>query len=344
MTTRAVVPARRTLEGISPRTWEHPADRAALALMQAVPGFDDALKKLVGAFGERGTRLAFQANAVRVSAKQFPRLHRLWLQVQDTLDAERRYDLFVSQRPVVQAGAYGFDTPWVLLSSASLDLLSDAEVEFVMGHELGHVISGHALYHTMLTLLLSLSASNFPVIGMLAKPILFALLEWYRKSELSCDRAGLLAVQIPDASMRTMMRLAGGGSDEEMDLGEFLVQAEAYRKSDGVLDQVFKVLNTLGETHPFLVLRAALLRDWIESGAYDRIVHGEYQRRDATGPGVAEEIGAGVRHYASGATDAIDRATDALRRMRQSFDRGFNGGDGARGSTSTRTDAADASV
>ena len=53
MTSTAVIPVRR-LEAISSRTWEHPADRAALAAMRAIPGFDEAIRKIVGAFGERG--------------------------------------------------------------------------------------------------------------------------------------------------------------------------------------------------------------------------------------------------------------------------------------------------
>ncbi len=323
MTSTAIVPIRRRLDQIDSRAWEHPADRAALAALRAIPAFDEVLKKIIGAFGERGLRLAFQADSVRVSPRQFPRLHRLWLQVQDTLDAPEEVPLFVAQDPRVNAGAYGVDKPWVLLLSGSLRLLPDDEVENIMGHELGHVLSGHALYHTMMVILIRLAASGFPIIGVAAKPILFALLEWFRKSELSSDRAGLLTVQRPEAAMSAMMRLAGGGTPEEMNLNEFLVQAEEYRQVDNVLDQVLKVLNTLGMTHPFLVLRAALLRDWIEQGGYDRIVRGEYLRRGDPKPSWQEELGAGVRHYTGGAQDAAEKAGDAMRKMREAFDRGY---------------------
>jgi Zn-dependent protease with chaperone function len=327
MTSRAVLPARRRLDDISPRAWEHLADRAALRAMQSIPGFDEVLRKIVGAFGERGIRLALQSNAVRVSDKQFPRLHRLWLGVQDTLDAPEEYPLYVSQSPFVNAGTFGIDRPWVVLYSGSLTVMTDAEIEFVMGHELGHVLSGHGLYHTMMEILISLAASNFPLVGLAAAPVLLALKEWYRKSEISGDRAGLLAVQNPDAAMRTMMRLAGGGRDEEMDLGEFLIQAEEYRQSGGALDQVFKVLATLNQSHPFLVLRAALVRDWIEEGHYDRALRGDYPRRGDTPPGVAEEVAAGVRHYAAGMEETAARAGETLRRVRDAFGRGFKGPD-----------------
>jgi Zn-dependent protease with chaperone function len=325
MTTTALVPARRRLEGISSRTWEHPADRAALSTLRAIPGFDEALKKIVGLFGERGIRLAFQADAVRVTARQFPHLHHLWQRVHDTLDAGEQYELYVAQSPLVNAGALGVDRPFVILFSGSLHTLSDLEVENVMGHELGHVLSGHALYHTMLILLLQIVSSGIPLIGIAAMPILLALKEWNRKSELSADRAGLLSVQVPDASMRTMMRLAGGGTDEEMNLAEFLQQAEEYRASKNVMDEVLKVLNTLGRSHPFLVMRAALLRDWIEEGAYDRVVRGEYPRRGGEQPDWREDVGAGFGYYARGASGAAGKAGETARKMKKAFERGYRG-------------------
>ncbi len=64
--------ARRVLTDISPRTWEHPADRAALAALRKLPVFDEVLKKIFGFFGEKPVRLAFQANAVKVKEKKYP--------------------------------------------------------------------------------------------------------------------------------------------------------------------------------------------------------------------------------------------------------------------------------
>lgn len=325
MTTPAVISGRRQLSQISPRAWEHPADRAALSMMRAVPGFDQLLKQFASMFGERGVRLTFQAESVRVSEKQFPRLHRIWTQTQSTLDGGERYDLFVSQSPFVAAGAFGLAKPFVLLQSGSLRLLSDAEIEFVMGHELGHVLSGHALYHTMMVLLIRFVSSRVPIAGLALTPIMLAMLEWYRKSELSSDRAGLLAVQTPNAGISTMMRLAGGGSDEEMDLNEFLLQAEEYRHNENLLDQVMKLLNTAYITHPQLVMRAAVMRDWLESGDYERILRGEYPRRDGEPPSWDEDLGAGARYYAGHAQDAAEKAGDAARRVRDSFGRGFRG-------------------
>lgn len=295
--------ARRILDDISSRAWEHPADRAGLAALRRLPMFDKVLRAVFGAFGEKPVRLAFQANAVRVGEAQFPRIWELYGEVCETLDAPERYPLFVSQNPVVNAGAYGMSQPFIILNSGTIRLLDDRQVAFVLGHELGHVMSDHVLYRTMTQLLLALAKLGFPIVGLAARAVLVGLLEWQRKSELSADRAGTLAIQEPDDAMRAMLAMAGGGEEGETSLPAFVRQAEDYRESGDVLDQVFKVLNLLGQTHPFWVLRLSELRAWIETGAYDRVLRGEYQRRDEPDPAYKQDLAEAAAAYASGATD-----------------------------------------
>src|SRR5207244_6406320 len=101
----------------------------------------------------------------------------------------------------------------------------------VLGHELGRVMSGHALYHTLLVLLLNVSRSALPFLaGIAILPIQLALLEWFRKSELSSDRAGLLACQDATASLRVNLKFAGGGDMTQMDLNAFLAQRSEERR------------------------------------------------------------------------------------------------------------------
>lgn len=311
--------SRRVLTGISSRAWEHPADRAALAALRRVPVFDQILRTLFGFFGEKPVRLAFQANAIRVSERQYPRIHRLYADVLRTMDAPEHYPLYVSQTPVVNAGAYGMEKPFIILNSGTVTLLDDDELSFVLGHELGHIMSGHVLYRTMTVILLQLASLGFPIVGLAARAVLMALLEWSRKSELSSDRAGLLSVQDPDVALRTMMKMAGGGTPDAPDLGEFIRQAEDYREGGDVADSVFKVLNLLGMTHPFFVLRVSELRTWIEAGEYDRILRGEYSRHGDPDPGVVEDLQAAMSSYAEGARSLVDEMATAARRMGEQF-------------------------
>ena len=79
-----------------------------------------------------------------------------------------------------------------MLQSSLVEVLDAPGLEAVIGHEVGHIVSEHALYRTVLNLLLTLSAASSPLISAAMFPIMMALLEWNRKAELSCDRAGLL--------------------------------------------------------------------------------------------------------------------------------------------------------
>ena len=319
MSTETSGSSKRILTDISPRNWEHPADRAALAALRKLPMFDDVLRKLFGFFGEKPIRLAFQANAVRVSQNQFPRIQRLYDDVCQTLDAPEQYPSFVSQTPIVNAGAYGMDEPFIILNSGTVLLLNDDQLSYVLGHELGHIMSDHVLYKTMTQLLINLAQMGFPIVGLAARAILVGLLEWSRKSELSCDRAGLLAVQDPDLVMGTMLKMAGGGSDDETSLAEFVRQAEDYRSTGDMADQVFKVLNLLGQSHPFWVLRVSELRAWIESGDYDRALRGEYQRRGEPDPAYAHDLSEAADAYKAGAKDFIDQMAGAAKKVGESF-------------------------
>jgi Zn-dependent protease with chaperone function len=311
--------AVRILTDIDSRSWEHPADRAALNALRKLPAFDQVLKTLFGFFGEKPVRLAFQANAVRVSPTQYARVHKLYVEVARTLDAPAPYPVFVAQTPVVNAGAYGMEKPFILLNSGALVLLDDEELSFVLAHELGHIMSGHVLYTTMMVILFQLAERGFPVVGLAARAILIALMEWYRKAELSADRAGALALQRPEVGMRTMLKLAGGGMPGETNLPEFIRQADEYRASGDIADQVFKVLNLLGARHPFPVLRVAELRDWYESGEYERILRGEYRRRGDEESPYSEDLAAAARAYATDARETIGQAAAAARRVVDSF-------------------------
>jgi len=326
MTSIPAARSRLILKDIAPVAWEHPADRAALQSLRSVPGFDEAVKKIVGFFGERGIRLLFQANAVRTGPTQFPVLHTLLTEVCTTLDWPDRPDLYVTQTPLVNAGAVGMDRPFIILNSGAVSLLNHDELRVLIAHELGHVMSGHALYRTVLILILSLGFQNLPFLaGLILLPIQLALLEWSRKSELSADRAGLIGAQDPDSAMRVFLKLAGGGSPQETDLKAFMDQAREYEAQGGAVDTVYKILNTLGATHPFNTLRAAELERWVAAGEYDKIIKGEYPRRGAQQAErpLSSDLADAAGHYAREAKKTAGSVVDAAKKAAQAVSDAF---------------------
>lgn len=312
-----------TLTGISSRAWEHPADRGALVALRELRGFDEVVRAFFGMWNERGFRLSFLAAGIRVDHRQYPRVYQRYTEAAATLDVADLPELYVTQSPWLSAEAIGLDRPFIVLSSACVQQLDDDELRCLLGHELGHVGSGHAVYKTILMILTRWVANlNWLPVGVLAlRAIIAAMLEWWRKAELSADRAGLLAGQDPAAALRLLMKLAGGGDLSQIDTAAFLEQAGEYEGGGDLRDSLHKIRMTAWSTHPVPVARAAQLRRWIDSGAYGRVLAGDYPRRsdDATTTSLSAEIKAAAESY----REEFGRSTDPLVGLLRRF------GDGA---------------
>jgi len=324
---------RRRFPGISSRAYEHPADRTALVAMRRLSGFDTVLKQMSGMVSERAIRLAFLAGSVRVGEQQFRRLYDMSREAAYTLDLPNVPELYVTQDPVPNAMAIGMDRPFIVVTSGLVELLDDDEMRTVIGHETGHILSGHAVYRTMLLILTRFASalSGIPLGSLGVHAIITALQEWFRKSELSCDRAGLLVGQDPEVSMRALMKVAGGSQLHEMSTDAFLEQAAEYEGAGDLRDSVLKLMNLLGRSHPYPVVRVAELRKWADGGEYARVLAGEYPHRDTDrDASVRAEAKASAHSYRESARtttdplfgllrDLADGAADAGGKLRDRF-------------------------
>ncbi|GAA3305009.1 M48 family metallopeptidase [Dactylosporangium vinaceum] len=313
-------PARRrvVLTGISSRAWEHPADRGALVALRELRGFDDVLKSLHALWNERAWRLQFLGNAIRVDHRQYPRVHRLLAEAAASLDLAELPELFVQQDRSINGMCIGMSKPFIVVNSGSVELLDDDELRCMLGHELGHLISGHAVYRTMVMILTdwAIRLAWLPVGSMVLRAIVAALMEWWRKAELSADRAGLLACQDPAASLRLAMKLAGGGDLSEVDTTAFLEQAAEFDRAGDLRDSLIKIRMVTARSHPMPVARAAEVRAWIDSGEYARILSGDYPRRDDDGSAsVTEEIKAAAASYRESFSRSQDPLVSLLRKL-----------------------------
>ncbi len=308
--------SRVRLPGISSRAYEHPADRSALSALRKLTGFDVILKNLAGLFSDRALRLMFLASSVRASEEQFPTLYHDMLDGCYILDLPKVPELFIWQNPMANAMTLGTDKPFIVITTGMVDLFDEEEIRWVIGHELGHVLSGHAVYRTMLYHLVNLATrlSFIPFAWLGFKTVIWGLEEWYRKSELSCDRAGLLASQDVAAARRALMKLAGGSRLGELSHDAFHQQAREYDAVPDVREGLLKLLQLQGTTHPFAVVRFAELDRWADDGDYRDILAGNYPRReDDADTSVGDEFRAAAKSYQESWNRSADPLIGAVR-------------------------------
>jgi Zn-dependent protease with chaperone function len=272
------------LEGISPKAYEHPADRAATAALGSVPMLDVVVRKLVEFGYERALRQAVLGDAVQIGDRQLPGTWAQYRRAQHVLDMPADYRLFVGSLGPFGLNAFtaGSKDPLIMLGGDLVATLDEDEQRVVIAHELGHILSDHVLYRTALIILTAMLAGQgrlpFPI-GLPVRALVLVLLEWFRAAELSSDRAAVLAVRDPQLTCRTLMTISAGIPSSRLDLDAFLTQAKDYSDWTDPHDRTRRFFLELRRGHPLAVRRVAEIMRWVQEGDYDRIIGGDYIRR-----------------------------------------------------------------
>ena len=267
---------RKSAAGVRTEDVQHPLDRQALAALQKVPGFDDVIRFIFEKGFEKIFRIQNLSSAVRVGTGHFPELYALYQGCVQRLGVHPEPPLYLRSGPL-NAYTSGVEEPFIVLTTSMVNCASPAELEYVIGHELGHIRCQHVLYNT-LAHNLALIVQLLPFGGRVVSTALqVALAEWQRRAELSCDRFGLLAVQAHEPGLRLMVKLAGApyALYDKIDTAAFLAQYEEFQKLDqDGLSFLYRLMMEMELTHPWLVERAALLKQWSDAGELDRLLAG----------------------------------------------------------------------
>ncbi|MFT5686892.1 MAG: Zn-dependent protease with chaperone function [Myxococcota bacterium] len=213
-----------------------------------------------------------------------PRLFQLYTDVLDTFDITDDWPLYVVPMGGINAGAVGMNSPFLVISEEA-SRLSSADIRVIMAHEVGHVLSGHVLYRTMMRLLLNFSWVAFSsVVGIpVIVAALMATVEWERKSELSADRASALAMG-GSAEVRHVLEYLNTGHDdalqERLNKLKLNLSDETKEKIQGALEALQKLITK----HPPIEDRIAAVEAWTASPEFAAIMAGDYPRRGAENP------------------------------------------------------------
>lgn len=271
---------RRVLNGLNAKEYEHELDRKALNALEGTPGLEILVRKFNEYALERLFKAQYTGSHIKVTPRNFPSVYELFAEICKVLDMPYTPDLYIKWDYNINACTMGVKKPIVVLHSGCIDLMTENELVFIMGHELGHIKSLHVLYHQM--------AIVFPILGqiigkatlgvgeILSAGLQLALLYWSRMSEFTADRAGLLACQDADAAVSAFIKMAGVPQKyyNALVVDDFINQAREFEGFDyNALDKIAKILVIMDKTHPWTVMRAAELLKWIDGPAYNEIIN-----------------------------------------------------------------------
>lgn len=256
--------------------YEHPFDKQALNAMRSLPMFDSVVNFVLNWTSIKWRMIDLCGGSFHVTPKSCPELFGLVRDVAKILEVDHLPEIYTEWSYNVNAYTTGYKNDTILvLYTGAVDLLSDAELKYIVGHEIGHIKSGHVIYHIMAQYFAQI-ISEMQLLGKFVVPIQLALMYWNRMSEFTADRAGLLACQNLDATLSTIMKMAGVPRKyfNTADAHVFAEQAQEFLTRYGdTTNQIIKNISVLDNTHPWTVLRAAELIKWVESGEYERLLN-----------------------------------------------------------------------
>lgn len=265
------------LIGLQSQSYEHPFDKAALENLRSLPGFDTVMNFVLNWTTIRWHVVQLCGSNFHVTKESCPELFKLVRESAEILDIDRLPEIYTQWSYAINAYTTGYkDNTILVIHSGAVDLMKDEELSFVVGHEMGHIKSGHVLYHVMVQFFAQIIASSV-LAGKLLVPIQIGLNYWNRMSEFTADRAGLLVCQDLDAALNSIMKMAGIPKKyfNIADPHIFAQQAKEFMTKYGdTADTIIRNISILNDTHPWTIMRAYELIRWVEVGDYVKILNG----------------------------------------------------------------------
>ena len=163
-----------------------------------------------------------EGNSLKLTEKVTPSLYKMFNGIKERLGMQRDVDFYIVSSNEVNAFARTIvptepDAPLtVVIYSGTIENLTEAELTYVVGHELGHLMDENLVLNDIFMFV-------FPT-GEIPVPLQFKFFFWHQLSELFADRYGYLAVQDINACISAQFKLRSGLSLEKMevDMDSFL--------------------------------------------------------------------------------------------------------------------------
>ena len=269
---------KQILTGLEHSQYEHPFDKMALEKLESIPLLTKLFKWITANTVERIYTVQYTGSNLKVTKDNYPQIYQYLEDACKILDLKDIPDLYIDWSYTINACTIGAENPIIILNSGLIDLCTDEEIMFIIGHEVGHIKSNHMLYH-MMAQTINFVIDAIPGGSLLAGGLQYALYYWDRMSEFTADRAGLLCCQNQEAMIRAFIKMAGLPIKEfdNIQTNTFLQQSRDFQMLDyDGMNKVVKFLSIADSTHPWTVMRSSELLKWIDAGEYDKFVNKRY--------------------------------------------------------------------
>lgn len=271
--------------------------------LRAVKWIESLSKYLVAEDLEQDFLLHNLVDNTRLSEADFPGLHRSLRHACEQLGLPTVPSVFLDTNPAPHAVSVAGETGVMVLTSGMLDLLSEDELAAAVAHEVGHLASGHAYYNLLAENFAGIShlASAVPGLAAATMAVKLPLYDWYRKADLSADRAAVLAMGDADPVVRMISKLAGGTPKMAGRVSADSLRAQAHdmRETTEVLKRgglrkrtsyYFSavVMGSMFRTQPWPAIRLLEAEAWASSEQRRAIDAGEVPPPEGADPIVGE--------------------------------------------------------
>ena len=206
-----------------------------------------------------------QGHSFKVSEKLAPRLFNTFIEVMQKLGFNEPIEFYITNNPELNAFAVSRleeDQPHIInINSGLIDKVDDDELKFVVGHEIGHLISNNANIAQLLGFVFSNQAET---------PLLMQhkIAVWDKLSELTADRFGFIACGKLDKVLSCFFKMASGLSVERLNF-----DPEAFSLEN---EEILKYFKETGSgnllSHPINPIRIKAIELFESSALYKNLL------------------------------------------------------------------------
>ncbi len=216
---------------------------------------------ILGYFSSRSKHQALLAEAEQVTPATTPEMMPLIHENAARLQVEP-VNVFIVRSNQLNAYTFGMDTPKAIVLYSSLFKIMDGdEIQFILGHEMGHVKLGHTWLNTLVG-----GMAGIPS-GLGAAAIMELAFRWWNRAcEYSADRAGVLACAKPAKAITALVKLEAGAAA----ITQSGMQA-AIQHIETEDDDLVHNLEELLASHPMVAKRVEQIRHFASTGEYRRM-------------------------------------------------------------------------